>query len=76
MDEVEIVEEGDAGEELSREALYLCAREGHKSVALQKIEDALAKKICDYAYVISEVEGVAQVYALVLVGSVVEREGR
>jgi hypothetical protein len=76
MDEVEIVEESDAGEELSRKALYLCAWEGHKSVALQEIEDALAEEICDYAYMISEVERVTQVYTLVLVGTVVEGESR
>lgn len=42
MDEVKVVKESDAGEELSGEALYLGAWEGHKSIALQKVEHTLA----------------------------------
>lgn len=50
---------GDASEELPCEALYLAAREGHKSVALQKVEYALAKKIGNNTYVISEIEAIS-----------------
>lgn len=42
MNEVEVVKEGNAGEKLSGEALYLSAWKGHKSIALQEVEHALA----------------------------------
>ena len=47
-----------AGEELSSKALDLTARKGHKSVALEKVEDALAKKVCDDANMITKVKAV------------------
>ncbi len=42
MNEVEVVEEGDTGEKLSGEALYLSAWKRHESIALEKVEDTLA----------------------------------
>jgi hypothetical protein len=56
MDEVEVMKEGDAGKELSSEALYLSAWKGHESIALEEVEYALTKQVCDYTYVISEIE--------------------
>jgi len=55
--------------------LYLSAREGDKTVALQKVEDALPKQVRDDTYVISVVERVSKVYAFVAVGLVVQRQG-
>ena len=46
----------DAGKQLLCKMLYLTARKRYKCVALQKIKNALAKQIRDYADVISKVE--------------------
>lgn len=60
-----------AGEKLTSERLNLTAREGNKSVALQKVEDALSQQICDNADVVAEVKTIAKVNALVAIGFVI-----
>lgn len=64
-----------AGEKLARERLNLTARKGNKSVALQEIKHTLAQKIRDDADVVSEVEAIAEVDALVAVGLVIGSQG-
>jgi hypothetical protein len=59
---------------LSREALNLRAGEGHKSISLEEVEDALSEEIGYNTDVIAEVERVAQVYAFVSVCLVVQRQ--
>lgn len=59
------------GEKLPGKALNLTARERHKSVALEEVENALAQQIRDYTYVVSVVEAVAKVYAFVAIVFVV-----
>jgi len=49
----------------------MTAGKWNKLIALQKVKDTLAEQICDDANVISEVESVAQVDALVSVVFVV-----
>ena len=47
-----------ACEELSSKALNLTAWKGHKSVALEKVEDALTEKVGDDANMITKVKAV------------------
>ena len=61
----------DTGEKLPGKALYLAARKGHKTIALQKIEDALSKQIRDNANVVAKVKAVSKMYTLVSVLSVI-----
>ena len=65
---------GNACEQLPGEALYLTAGKGHEAIALQKIEHALPQQVGHYAYVVPEVEAVAEVYAFVPIGFVVHRK--
>jgi hypothetical protein len=60
--------------ELSGEALNLRAREWHKSISLEEVEDALPKEVCDNADVVSEVERISEMYAFVSVCLVVQRQ--
>ncbi len=52
----ELVPTSNAGEQLSCKVLYLCAWKWDKAVALQEIEDALAKQVRNNAYVVSVVK--------------------
>lgn len=63
-----------AGEQLAGKVLNLAVGEGHKVVALEEVEDALAKQVHNYAYVAAVVEAVAQVDASVAVLLVVDLE--
>lgn len=63
-----------AGEQLAGKVLNLAVGEGHKVVALKKVEHALTKQVHNYAYVAAVVEAVAQVDASVAVLLVVDLE--
>ena len=63
-----------AGEKLPSKALDLAAREGNKLVALEKVENTLAKQVCDYAYMIAKVEAIAKVNTFIPVQAVVLRQ--
>lgn len=63
-----------AGEQLAGKILNLAVGEGHKVVALEEVEDALAKQVHDDAYVAAVVEAIAQVDAPVAVLLVVDLE--
>ena len=63
-----------AGEKLAGKTLYLAAGERHKTIALEKVEDALTKQICDNAYMIAKVEAVSKMYALVSILPVIVGE--
>lgn len=39
--------------------MNLTAREGHKLVALEKVEDALPKKVGDDTYMIAKIEAIS-----------------
>jgi hypothetical protein len=58
--------------ELTCKALDLRTGKWHKAVAFEKIEDTLTQKISDNTDMVSKVEGVSQVDALVSVCFVVE----
>ena len=60
-----------AGEQLPGKVLNLTAREWHEAVTLQKVENTLAQQVCNYTYVVPEIEAVAEVYAFVAVFLVV-----
>lgn len=47
------------GEELPSKALDVSTREWHERILLQKVEDALAQEVGDYAYVVSKIETVS-----------------
>ena len=66
---------GHAREQLAGKVLYLSAWKRHEAISLQEVEDALPEKICDYTDVVSEVEGVAEMYTFVPVGLIVQGEG-
>lgn len=51
---------GNAGEQLTSEALDLAVRKRHKAIALQKVKDALAKEVHNDADVAAIVEAVSQ----------------
>jgi hypothetical protein len=55
--------------------LYLRAREGDETVALQEVENALPKQIRNDTYVISVVERISKVYAFIAIGLVIQRQG-
>jgi DNA-binding TFAR19-related protein (PDSD5 family) len=59
MDKVEVVQEGNAGEQLLRKLLDVRARERDKAVRLEEVEHALPVKVGDNADVVSEVEAVS-----------------
>jgi hypothetical protein len=59
VNEVEVVEEGNAGEKLTGKALYLRAWEWHETIALEEVEDTLAEEVCDNADMATIVEGIA-----------------
>lgn len=63
-------------EELPSKALDLTARKRHKSISFQKIENALSKEVGNDAYVVSKVERIAQVYALVSICLIIESQRR
>ena len=63
-----------AGEKLSGKALDLAAWEGNKLIALEKVEHTLAKQVCDYAYMIAEVEAISKVNTFISVLAVVLRQ--
>jgi len=63
-----------ARQQLAGKVLNLAVGEGNKVVALEKVEDALAKQVHNYAYVAAVVEAVAQVDASVSVLLVVNLE--
>lgn len=66
---------GDTGEQLTSKALYLTTRERNELIALEEVKDALAKQVCDYANVVSEVEAITQMDAFVAIMLVVVGEG-
>lgn len=65
----------DTGQQLPSKALNLAVRERNELVALQKVEDTLAKQIHDDTYVTTVVKGVAKVDAAILVLGIVSLEG-
>lgn len=65
MDKIQVVQEGDTGEQLLRKFLDVRTGEGHEAVALEKVEDALPVQICHDADVVSEIEAVPEVDASV-----------
>lgn len=75
VNEIEVVQEGNTCEKLACKCLDMSAREGCEVVGLQEIEDALAVQVRDDADVVTEVEAVAKMDALVAVVLVVLRKG-
>jgi hypothetical protein len=73
MDQIEVVQKGDAGEELLRKLLDMRAGEWHKAVGLEEVEHALPVQVGDDADVVPEVEAVPQmdtpVYVVLVVRS-------
>jgi hypothetical protein len=67
---------GNARKELASKLLDVSARKGHKGVALEEVEDALAQEIGDDADVVAEVKRVSQVDTLVAVVLVVACQSR
>jgi hypothetical protein len=59
VNEVEIVEESDAGEELLCKLLDVGAGEWDKAVGLEEVKDTLSVEIGDDADVIPEVEAIS-----------------
>lgn len=65
MDKIQVVQEGNTGEQLLRKLLDVRTGEGHEAVALEEVEDALPVQICHDADVVSEIEAVPEVDASV-----------
>lgn len=59
------------GKKLPSEALYVRARKGHEGIRLEEIEDALTEQIRDDTDMVSEVEAITKMNALVPVVLVV-----
>jgi hypothetical protein len=60
MNEVQVVQEGDTGEQLLCELLDVRAWEWDEAIRLEEVEDALSIEVRDNADVVSEVEAVSQ----------------
>ena len=71
-----VVLTGYAGEQLTCKVLDLAVWEGHKVVALQEVEDALAEEVHDDADVAAVIEAVTQMDASVPVLLVIGLESR
>jgi hypothetical protein len=67
VNQIQVVQEGDACEELACEVPYLTVGEGDEAVAFQEVEDALTQEIHNDADVAAIVETVIEVYAPVTV---------
>ncbi|KAK3088969.1 hypothetical protein LTR53_019838, partial [Teratosphaeriaceae sp. CCFEE 6253] len=65
MDEVEVVQEGDAAQQLPGEGLDVRAGEGHEAALLEEVEDGEAEQGGDDADVAAPVEAVPQLDAAV-----------
>jgi len=65
VDQVQIVEESNAGKQLTSKALDLTVREGHETVALEEVKDTLTQKIHDDADVTPVIEAIPQVDATI-----------
>lgn len=76
VDEIQVVQEGDTGEELLCKLLDMRAWEGDEAVALEEVEHALAVEVGDDADVVAEVEAVSKVDAPVDVVLVIRGQGR
>jgi hypothetical protein len=75
VNEIEVVQEGNTCEKLACKCLDMSAREWREVVGLQEVEDALAVQVRDDADVVTEVEAVAKMDALVAVALVVLCKG-
>ena len=76
VNQIKVVEEGNAGEELLGELLDMGAREGYKLIRLKEVENTLTVKIGNNADVVPEVKAVSEVDAPIHVVLVVGLEGR
>lgn len=65
MDEIEIVEEGNAGEKLLGELLDVGAGERDEAIRFEEVKHALPVEIGDNADMVPEVEAVSEVYTSV-----------
>lgn len=74
MNEVEVVQEGNAGKQLLCKLLDVRAGKWHETVGLEKVEDTLTVQVCDDADVVAEVEAISKVNAAVDVVFVVGGE--
>ena len=74
VDQIQVVEEGNAGEELLGKLLDVRAWEGYKLIRLEEIENALPVEIGDDTDVVPKVEAVSKVNAAVHVVLVVGLE--
>jgi len=73
VDEVEVVQESNACEQLLRKLLNVRAWEGYEAVGLEEVEDTLSVEVGDDAYVVPVIEAILQMYASVDVVLVVGR---
>ena len=76
MNEVEVVQKGNTGEQLLGKLLDVGAGKRHKAVGLEKVKHTVAVEISNDADVVPVVEAVSQVYASVDVVVVVGRQCR
>ena len=60
MDEIKVMEEGNAGEELFRKLLDVRAGEWDKAVRLEEVKHTLSIEIGDDADVVPEVEAITE----------------
>jgi hypothetical protein len=76
VDKVQVMQKGNASKELSSKVLDLAVRKRHETVALQEVENALAKEVHNNANMAAVVEAVPEMYASVSIFVVVGLQGR
>lgn len=70
MDEVEVVEEGYAAQQLPSKGLDMRARERYEAALLEEVEHGEAEERCDDANVTSPVEAIPELDTSISVGLV------
>lgn len=63
-----------AGQQLSGKTLYLAAWKWNERIRLEKVEDALPKKIRNDADVVPIIKAISEVYALISIVLIIFRQ--